>query len=144
MGGSHQPEGLPRDRGARARALAALLTLAVALAFARAPWRAPLVDCPSPAPLDALDTARVDCRSPGTRGAPLWLRRLFGLKVDINALSAADFESLPGIGKKLARRVVEVRAEKGGFASVEELSQVKGIGPARLATLRAALGQERP
>jgi competence protein ComEA len=144
MEGSQRPEGLPRERGARARALAALLALAAGLSLARAQPGPPLADCPRPAPFDAVEGARVDCRSGSARGAPLPLGRLFGLAVDLNALGAEDFESLPGIGPKLARHIVEVRAQKGGFASVEDLAQVKGIGPARLATLRAALGQDPP
>ena len=70
---------------------------------------------------------------------PLGVTRTLELPIDLNALSAADFESLPGIGPALSRRIVEIRREKGGFEGVEELDQVPGIGPAKLATLRSLL-----
>ena len=46
---------------------------------------------------------------------------------------------LDGIGPTLAKRIVEYRDEHGGFRSVDELSEVEGIGEKRLATLREAL-----
>jgi competence ComEA-like helix-hairpin-helix protein len=130
-----------RAKGARPRALACLLGAALALALSREPWRAGLVDCAQVAPVEG---ARVECGAGGAGALPLGTRRVLGLPVDVNQLTAADFESLPGIGKKLAQHIVEVRAQQRGFASVEELAQVKGIGPAKLAVVRDALGQPKP
>jgi competence protein ComEA len=48
--------------------------------------------------------------------------------VNLNTASAADFESLPGIGKSTAQRIVEYRQKSGGFKKIEELMNVKGIG----------------
>lgn len=59
-----------------------------------------------------------------------------GLVVDLNAADAAALESLPGIGPVLAERVVAWREESGPFAAVDDLSAVRGIGPAVLAGLR--------
>lgn len=56
--------------------------------------------------------------------------------VGINTATAADFERLSGIGKVLAARIVAYRDEHGSFASVDELINVSGIGPKRLAALR--------
>jgi competence ComEA-like helix-hairpin-helix protein len=56
--------------------------------------------------------------------------------VGINTATAADFERLSGIGKVLAARIVAYREEHGPFASVDELINVSGIGPKRLAALR--------
>ena len=49
-------------------------------------------------------------------------------KIDLNHASAAELESLPGIGPVLAGRIVDYREEHGSFRNVEGLSEVSGIG----------------
>ncbi|PZR53889.1 ComEA family DNA-binding protein [Xylanimonas oleitrophica] len=56
--------------------------------------------------------------------------------VDLNTADEAALQTLPGIGPALAGRIVAWRQENGGFASVDELDEVSGIGPAVLAKLR--------
>ncbi|MBI5559952.1 MAG: helix-hairpin-helix domain-containing protein [Deltaproteobacteria bacterium] len=56
--------------------------------------------------------------------------------VDINSAGIEEFSFLPGIGKGLAKRIVEKREEMGGFGSVDELKGVKGIGETRMNALR--------
>lgn len=56
--------------------------------------------------------------------------------IGINTATAADFERLSGIGKVLAARIVVYRDEHGPFTSVDDLLDVSGIGPKRLAALR--------
>ncbi|MDR5683164.1 MAG: helix-hairpin-helix domain-containing protein [Armatimonadota bacterium] len=56
--------------------------------------------------------------------------------VSLNTASAAELERLPGIGPKLAQRIVEDRAHNGPYASVEDLRRVKGIGPRRIEQIR--------
>jgi competence protein ComEA len=56
--------------------------------------------------------------------------------VDLNVADATQLESLPGIGPTLAAAIVEHRTRNGRFRSVDDLLEVPGIGPARLATLR--------
>ncbi len=58
--------------------------------------------------------------------------------VDLNAADATTLQTLPGIGPVLAERIVAWREEHGPFASVEELGEVSGIGPAILDGLRDA------
>jgi competence protein ComEA len=56
------------------------------------------------------------------------------------SLSSADEEALDGldgIGPTLAARIVEWRTAHGGFASVDQLLEVPGIGPTRLESLRS-------
>lgn len=48
--------------------------------------------------------------------------------VDINHASAVELETLPGIGPSRAEAIVKYRTEKGGFATVNELTEIKGIG----------------
>lgn len=58
--------------------------------------------------------------------------------LDINAASAEQLaEKLPGIGPEKALRIVRWREQNGQFLSVEQLQEVKGIGPKTLEKLRA-------
>jgi competence protein ComEA len=56
--------------------------------------------------------------------------------LDLNTARVEDFMTLPGIGEKLAQRIVEYRKSHGGFRSVEDLRGVKGIGKKRMERLR--------
>lgn len=56
--------------------------------------------------------------------------------ININTASATELEALPGIGEVLAATIVEYRTQNGPFASVEELMDVSGIGPATLDEIR--------
>ncbi len=49
--------------------------------------------------------------------------------VDINRADWPEFAVLPGIGDRLAKRIVEFRAEHGPFRQPEDLLRVPGIGP---------------
>src|SRR5438477_3436788 len=49
-------------------------------------------------------------------------------KVNINTATAQQLTVLPGVGEKLAARIVEYRQKSGGFKSVAELMNVQGIG----------------
>lgn len=57
-------------------------------------------------------------------------------KVNINRASAVELETITGVGPKLAAAIVEYRTSHGPFASIDQLSEVKGIGPAKLASIR--------
>ncbi len=49
-------------------------------------------------------------------------------KVNINTATVEQLTTLPGVGPKLAARIVEHRQKSGGFKSAQELMNVKGIG----------------
>jgi competence protein ComEA len=57
--------------------------------------------------------------------------------VSLNAATAADLESLPGIGPVLAERIVDWRTEHGPFRSVDQLREVPGIGESKYAALKS-------
>lgn len=56
--------------------------------------------------------------------------------VDLNTADHVALETIPGIGPVKAAAIVAHRTEQGPFASVEELLEVTGIGPATLEALR--------
>ena len=49
--------------------------------------------------------------------------------IDLNAASIDELMNLPFIGRKRAEAIVAYREKNGRFNTVEELQQVKGIGP---------------
>ncbi len=57
-------------------------------------------------------------------------------KININDASAAELSGLPGIGEKMAERIVEYRNAKGPFRSVEDLQNIKGIGKKMFAKIK--------
>jgi competence protein ComEA len=56
--------------------------------------------------------------------------------VDLNAATAAQLDTLPGVGPVLAQNILEWRDAHGRFDSVDQLREVSGIGPSKFATLR--------
>ena len=64
--------------------------------------------------------------------------------VNLNTASAVDLESLPGIGKSTAQRIVEYRQKSGGFKKIEELMNVKGIGEKSFLKIKSRLTVTAP
>jgi len=56
--------------------------------------------------------------------------------IHLNTATADQLEQLPGVGPALAQRILDWRAQHGGFASIGQLQQVHGLGPAKFAALR--------
>lgn len=81
---------------------------------------------PVPAPPGAsTGTGGVESSTPATPGL-----------VDVNSASLEELDTLPGIGPALAERIVQWRADNGGFSSVDQLGDVSGIGPSVLGKIR--------
>ena len=59
--------------------------------------------------------------------------------VNVNTASAAEFEALPGVGAKVAARIVEYRQKNGPFKKIEELMNVQGIGEKSFLQFRGQL-----
>ena len=56
--------------------------------------------------------------------------------IDLNRATEQDFDALPGIGPRLAERIMEYRQSVGVFHSLDELRTVKGIGKKKFERIR--------
>ena len=65
-------------------------------------------------------------------------RLLFGHPLDLNLAEARELEVLPGIGPSRAAAILRYRAQRP-FRSLDELTQVHGIGPVTVAGVRGLL-----
>jgi competence protein ComEA len=57
--------------------------------------------------------------------------------VDINSATLSDLDALPGVGPSTAQAIIDYRIANGPYASVDDLLNVRGIGPSKLAAMRA-------
>ena len=56
--------------------------------------------------------------------------------VNINTASIDELRSLPGIGPRKAEAVVAYRDQNGPFAEIEQITEVRGIGPGIFENIR--------
>lgn len=53
-------------------------------------------------------------------------------KININTADQETLEALPGVGEKLAKKIIVYREENGLFQAVDEIVKVSGIGLKKL------------
>jgi competence protein ComEA len=63
-----------------------------------------------------------------SRGAAPAAKASASAPVNLNTATVAQLETLPGIGKSTAERILEYREKSGGFKKIEDLMNVRGIG----------------
>jgi competence protein ComEA len=80
-----------------------------------------------------------DGLSPSTGAGPGPAGTGSGGMVALNSATAAELETLPGVGAATAAAIIEHRTARGPFLSVEGLLEVRGIGSAKLAGMRDRL-----
>jgi competence protein ComEA len=56
--------------------------------------------------------------------------------VSLNSATAAQLDTLDGVGPATAQKILDWRRQHGGFRSIDDLGEVPGIGPKRMAALR--------
>jgi competence protein ComEA len=56
--------------------------------------------------------------------------------IDLNTATAEQLDALPGVGPATAKAIIDHRTKNGPFRSVDDLLDVRGIGPAKLDALR--------
>lgn len=60
--------------------------------------------------------------------------------VSLNSATAAELTALPGVGEATAAAIVAHREANGPFTTVEQLMDVRGIGPAKFEAMREQVG----
>jgi competence protein ComEA len=88
---------------------------------------------PTPAPMAQAAPAQ----SRRARRAPMPARPAG--KLNLNTATAAQLDTLPGVGPGTASAILRVRVRLGRFKTVEDLREVPGIGPKRFERLRPLL-----
>ncbi len=67
----------------------------------------------------------------------------FAGPVNVNTANADSLaENIKGVGPKIAAQIISYREANGPFGTVEELQQVKGIGPKTIEKNRDVLNVE--
>ncbi len=56
--------------------------------------------------------------------------------ISLNTATAEQLDTLDGVGPATASKILDYRRQHGGFKSIDDLGEVPGIGPKRLAALR--------
>lgn len=56
--------------------------------------------------------------------------------LDLNTATLEQLDELPGVGPATAKAIIDERDRRGGFRSVDDLLDVRGIGPAKLDAIR--------
>ena len=59
-----------------------------------------------------------------------------GGKIDLNSATAAQLDTLPGMGPVTVQKILDWRTKNGRFARVDQLREIDGIGERRFAQLR--------
>ncbi len=62
-----------------------------------------------------------------------------GIPIGLNSASIDDLTALPGVGIKLAERIVEYKKLNGSFKSVDELDNVKGFGKKKIEAIKPSI-----
>ena len=60
-----------------------------------------------------------------------------GVKLDLNRATEEQLAMIPGVGRSLARKLAGARELRGRFRSWDEVDEVPGVGPVKLAALQA-------
>lgn len=57
--------------------------------------------------------------------------------INLNTASAYELTALPGVGEATAQKIINYRESHGGFKTIEEIKNVKGIGDATFNKMKA-------
>jgi len=80
----------------------------------------------------------------GSRPTALERGAVAPYQIDLNRADLTELLQVPGVGNGLAGRILAYRLQHGPFESMDDLRQVKGIGPTTLERLRPWLWVQEP
>jgi competence protein ComEA len=84
-------------------------------------------------------TARSSAKSTTRRKPKKKNKHLAPKSITLNTATLAQLDTLPGVGPKLAQRIIDYRNQHGAFASLDQLRKVAGIGQKRFDELKGYL-----
>jgi len=119
--GARVRDALQRAGGATARANTAAVNLAAKVTDGQ--------QIVVPEHVAAESTATAPASPVGSAAAPT-------APVSLNSATLEQLDTLQGVGPSTAQKILEWRTQNGGFASVDDLAQIPGIGPKKLEALR--------
>ena len=64
--------------------------------------------------------------------------------VNLNTATAEQLATIPGVGPKMAERIIDYRQKNGGFKKVEDLMNVRGIGEKSFLKMKALITVTAP
>ena len=93
------------------------------------------------------DTAAINLAAPVADGMQVLVPRKvvavgggeappIGARPSLSSATLAELDALPGVGPVTAQKILDYRAQHGGFRSVDDLDAIPGIGPSRIEQLR--------
>lgn len=92
-----------------------------------------------PLPVSPLTTVMLENGAePNINGTHPQTAVLFCKQIPVNRADLEVLTTVSGIGPGLAKRIIELRNQRGGFADVKELLAVNGIGPKKVEMLKNA------
>lgn len=62
-----------------------------------------------------------------------------GGPVNINTATLEQLDTLPGVGEATANKIITYREENGGFKTIEDLKNVKGIGDKKFEDMKSSI-----
>ncbi len=86
-----------------------------------------------------LGTAYAGQAKPETRARQSGAKAAETAIVNLNTATAAQLQTLAGVGAATADRILEYRQKNGGFKKIEELMNVKGIGEKKFLKIKDRL-----
>lgn len=73
----------------------------------------------------AMSATAISAQSKGTTPKPA---ATAAAPVNLNTATAEQLATIPGVGPRMAERIIEYRQKNGGFKKVEDLMNVSGVG----------------
>lgn len=65
-------------------------------------------------------------------------------QIDINTATLTELQTLPRVGPRTAKRIIDYRSANGPFLAVDDLTAVRGTGPKSIAELKPLITVTRP